>query len=235
VDIAKRLKIPSTVIALTVAAMGTSAPELMISVSAAIGGSGDLAVANVVGSNIFNLLFIIGLCALLYPINVNLKEISRDYWVSVAATVFLLVIVIAYNDTIPRAGSFILLAGFVVYMVALVRQTMKIKNGETKKESNSDENTAVQSGGDIGSEKTRPLALSIFLAVLGAGHYRWRRTAHGFQRGEYCAGNRHYRTGDRPYDSGNRHLPAGTGNHDYRLPKKRRRVCCGVYYRVKHF
>ena len=154
VAIAKRLKIPNLVIGLTVVAMGTSAPELMISVSAAIGGSGDLAVANVVGSNIFNLIFIVGFCSLLYPIGVNLKEIARDYWVSVAAAVFLLVIVIAFGDTIPRPASLILLVGFAVYMITLVRHTMKNKVEEADEEQN--------------GVKPKPLALSIFLAVLGA-------------------------------------------------------------------
>ncbi|MCL2382086.1 MAG: calcium/sodium antiporter [Treponema sp.] len=154
VEIAKRLKIPKVIIALTVMAMGTSLPELVISVSAAIGGSGDLAVANVVGSNIFNLLFIVGLCALLYPIDVNLSEISRDYWISVAATVLFFAMVIVSGDTIPRLGSFILLAGFLTYMALLVRFTLKTKP---------EDDDARQSGG-----KARPLALSVLFAVLSA-------------------------------------------------------------------
>ena len=154
VDIAKRLGIPSLVIGLTVVAMGTSAPELVISVSAALGGSGDLAVANVVGSNIFNLLFIVGFCAMLYPIDVKLCALARDYWVSVAATIMLLVFVIIFNDSIPRFGSLILLASFVVYMIVVVRHTLKNKVAE---------NAAEES-----DAKPRPLALSIFLAVLGA-------------------------------------------------------------------
>ena len=152
VDIAKRLGIPSLVIGLTVVAMGTSAPELVISVSAAIGGSGDLAVANVVGSNIFNLLFIIGFCAVLYPIDVKLCAIKRDYWVSVAATVVLLVLVIVFKDILPRFGSLILLAGFVTYMIVVVRHTMKNKVQEEEEE---------------GDAKPKSLPVSIFLAILG--------------------------------------------------------------------
>jgi len=159
VGIAKHLRIPNMVIGLTVVAMGTSAPELMISVSAAIGGSGDLAVANVVGSNIFNLLFIVGFCALLYPIDIQLRTIARDYWVSAAATVLLLVIVIIFRDTIPRFGSFILLAGFVIYMTFLVRHTMKNKIAD---------DNAPQDGDPQSNVKPKPLALNIFLAFLGA-------------------------------------------------------------------
>ena len=154
VEIARRLKISNLVIGLTIMAMGTSAPELMISVSAAIGGSGDLAVANVVGSNIFNLLFIVGFCALLYPIDVKLSDISRDYWVSVAATVLLFAMVILFNDSIPRFGSLILLVGFISYMVVVVRSALKNKI--------EDKDT------DQGDIKPKAFAKSILFAVLGA-------------------------------------------------------------------
>jgi len=155
VEIAKRLKISSIVIGLTVVAMGTSAPELVISVSAAIGGSGELAVANVVGSNIFNLMFIVGFCAMLYPIDVKMREISRDYWVSVAATAFLFVLVLLFKDTLPRLGSFILLAGFVAYMIIIVRHALKNKIEDDETEQN--------------NAKPKPLIKSIFFTLLGAG------------------------------------------------------------------
>jgi len=154
VDIAKKLRIPSMVIGLTVVAMGTSAPELVVSVSAAISGSSDIAIANAVGSNIFNLLFIVGFCALLYPIKVRLREINRDYWVSVAATVFLLVLVIVFKDAIPRFGSLILLTGFVIYMFIVVRHALKNRTGEN------------DSG--LNGEKPKPWGRCILFAVLGA-------------------------------------------------------------------
>ena len=154
VDIARRLKVPNLVIGLTIMAMGTSAPELMISVSAAIRGSGDLAVANVVGSNIFNLIFIVGICAVIYPIDIKLKEIARDYWVSAAATILLLVVVMVFSDHIPPFVSFILLAGFITYMFVVVRHAQKNKI---------EENDAPRD-----SVKPKPLVLSIFLAALGA-------------------------------------------------------------------
>jgi len=153
VAIANRLKIPTLVIGLTVVAMGTSAPELVISVSAAIGGSGDLAIANVVGSNIFNLLFIIGFCALLYPISVKTKTISRDYWASVAFTLALLIIVLVFGNTMPRLASLVLLLGFVAYMIILVRSTLKNKS---QNDSNAVEATS-----------NRPLWQNILLAILG--------------------------------------------------------------------
>ena len=64
-SVAKRLRIPSIVIGLTIVAFGTSAPELTVSVSSALKGSADIAIGNVVGSNIFNILFVIGITALI--------------------------------------------------------------------------------------------------------------------------------------------------------------------------
>jgi len=154
VGIATRLKIPKRVIGLTVVAMGTSAPEVVISVSAASGGSGDLAVANIVGSNIFNLLFIVGFCALLYPITVQLKAISRDYWVSAGATLALLAMVMVFGDTLPRWGSFILFAGFVTYMVVVVRHALKNRIEEAE--------TSTQEAAP------KPLGRSICFTLLGA-------------------------------------------------------------------
>lgn len=154
VGIAKRLRIPTIVIGLTVVAIGTSAPEAVISVSAAIGGSSDLAVANVVGSNIFNLLFIVGFCAIIYPISINMNLISRDYWVSVGATVLLLAMILIFGDTIPRFAAFLLFAIFIIYIVIVVRHALKNKTPE-ESEAESD-------------EKPKSLARNIFFAVLGA-------------------------------------------------------------------
>ena len=70
-SIAKRFNIPSLIIGLTIVAFGTSAPEAAVSINAALSGQNDMAVANVVGSNIFNLSFVIGATALVHPIKVQ--------------------------------------------------------------------------------------------------------------------------------------------------------------------
>jgi len=155
VEIATRLKISRMIIGLTIVAMGTSAPEVVISVSAAISGSSDLAIANVVGSNLFNLMFIVGFCAIIFPIAVKMRTISRDYWVSFAATILLLAMVIAFNDVIPRLGSFLLLAFFIAYMAVVVRHAIKNK---------ADDAATVQ---DEAHKKPKPLWQSITFAVLG--------------------------------------------------------------------
>jgi len=154
VDIARRLRIPRLIIGLTIVAMGTSAPEVVISVSAAVSGATDLAVANVIGSNLFNLMFIVGFCALLYPIAVKTAKISRDYWVSVAATLALFAMLAFFGEVIPRWASAILLAGFVVYMFVLVRHAVKNKTDEAEEE---------------GTKPPKGLVISIVLAIVGAG------------------------------------------------------------------
>jgi len=152
VHIAKKLRIPTIVIGLTVVAMGTSAPEIAISVSAAVGGSSELAIANAVGSNLFNLLFIVGLCAIIFPFSVRMKDISRDFWVSVAATAALLVLVILFSGgQIPQWASLILLVGFVAYMFTLVRFALRNKTPQDKQE----------------TPDAKPLWKSIVLMIIG--------------------------------------------------------------------
>ena len=77
-SVAKRLHVPSIIIGLTIVAMGTSLPETAVSVSASLVGNNELAVSNVVGSNIFNLMVVIGVCAMLATVNVAKETITRD-------------------------------------------------------------------------------------------------------------------------------------------------------------
>ncbi len=78
-SIAKKLRIPSFVIGITIVAFGTSAPELAVSLSAALKGSNDIAIGNVVGSNIFNTLVVLGASAAITPIAVEKGIIKKDY------------------------------------------------------------------------------------------------------------------------------------------------------------
>ena len=77
-SVAKRLHVPAIIIGLTIVAMGTSLPETAVSVSASLTGNNELAVSNVVGSNIFNLMVVIGVCGVLATVNVAKETIRRD-------------------------------------------------------------------------------------------------------------------------------------------------------------
>ena len=88
-SIAKRLRIPTFVIGLTIVAFGTSAPELAVSLSAALKGSNDIAIGNVVGSNIFNILVVLGASAAISPIAVEKGLIKKDYPLSIFGVIIL--------------------------------------------------------------------------------------------------------------------------------------------------
>ena len=78
-SVAKLLRVPSVIIGLTIVAFGTSAPELAVSISASIAGSNDIAVGNVIGSNIFNLLMVVGICGLILPMKIDKSILYGDF------------------------------------------------------------------------------------------------------------------------------------------------------------
>ena len=83
------VKVPSVIIGLTIVAMGTSAPEASVSINAALGGSNDIAISNVVGSNIFNGLVVVGICAFLSGFQTNAEILKRDMPVNILVTLIL--------------------------------------------------------------------------------------------------------------------------------------------------
>ena len=88
--LAKSFGIPSVIIGLTIVALGTSAPELAVSTSAALQGSNEIALSNVVGSNIFNTLVVLGVCAIIHPVSVEKVILKRDFPFTIFGSVFLL-------------------------------------------------------------------------------------------------------------------------------------------------
>ena len=85
--LAKNFRIPGLVIGLTIVAAGTSAPELAVSTTAAFQGANEIALSNVVGSNIFNLLCVLGMCAVICPVPAGKAVLKRDFSVSIMATI----------------------------------------------------------------------------------------------------------------------------------------------------
>ncbi|WP_288202816.1 calcium/sodium antiporter [uncultured Porphyromonas sp.] len=90
--IAKRLHIPQIIIGLTIVAFGTSAPELVVSVIGSVEGSGGIAVGNVIGSNIFNVLCVLGACALVHPVPVKLNTLRFDLPIALVASILLMLV-----------------------------------------------------------------------------------------------------------------------------------------------
>lgn len=126
-SVAKRLHVPSIIIGLTIVAMGTSLPETAVSVSASLTGNNELAVSNVVGSNIFNLMVVIGVCAVLATVNVAKETIKRDIPLSlICAALLMLLGIIGLGDksgmTLGHLDGVILLgffAGYIFYMIKI--------------------------------------------------------------------------------------------------------------------
>lgn len=129
--IAKRLHIPSLIIGLTIVAFGTSAPELAVSVTAAIKGSNDIAIGNVVDSNIFNLLVVIGMSAMICPLSVKQSMIKKDYPLSILAVLLLDILILdrvfkgSEKMTLGRTDGLLLLLGFAVFMYLTVQEGLK--------------------------------------------------------------------------------------------------------------
>ena len=132
-SVAKRLHVPSIIIGLTIVAMGTSLPETAVSVSASLAGNNELAVSNVVGSNIFNLMVVIGVCATIATVEVARETIRRDIPLSlVCAGLLLLLGSIGLGDqTKMTLGHFDgvifigLFAGYIFYMIRIALKANK--------------------------------------------------------------------------------------------------------------
>lgn len=121
---ARRLGVSPLLVGLTIVAFGTSAPELAVSLTAALQGANEIAVGNVLGSNLFNLLVVAGLSAVLCPLIMDRTLLRRDWPLSVGAAVLLLLF-LAPDLTISRVEGLILLAIFIVVLVVQIRAAMQ--------------------------------------------------------------------------------------------------------------
>lgn len=120
VALANRLRVPEFIVGLTVVAVGTSMPELVVSLISALKGSGEMAIGNVVGSNAFNVYAILGICAMFAPIAFTKSNIRRDIPICILASVAMLAVT-ALNNDITRWEGIILLLGYVAMVYFTVR------------------------------------------------------------------------------------------------------------------
>ena len=130
---ARRLGVSPLLVGLTIVAFGTSAPELAVSLTAALQGANEIAVGNVLGSNVFNLLVVAGLSAVLCPLIMDRTLLRRDWPLSVAAAVLLLLF-LAPDLTISRVEGLILLAVFIVVLVVQIRAAMQGRSAADSEE-----------------------------------------------------------------------------------------------------
>lgn len=131
-SIAKHMKIPSVIVGLTIVAMGTSAPEASVSITAAIAGNSDISLGNIVGSNIFNFLIVIGVSAMIFPIISHKDIIKRDLWWNLGITILLLVLIL--DKKLSRIDGIILLIGMALYLFVVIRNALKNRTQESNEE-----------------------------------------------------------------------------------------------------
>lgn len=135
-SVAKRLRVPSIIIGLTIVAMGTSLPECAVSLTASMSGQNALAVSNVVGSNIFNLMIVSGFCAVFCSLPIEKNTLKKEFPFSIVCVALLLVV--GYiGMVVGRIDGIILLVLFVAYIAYMVGTALKAR--ETSADAEEDE------------------------------------------------------------------------------------------------
>ena len=129
-SLARIMKVPSVNIGLTIVAMGTSAPEASVSVNAALAGSNDIAISNVIGSNLFNGLVVVGVCAFMAGFKTNPEILKRDMPLNIIVTAILCIMLL--DRHINHIEGIILLISMAVYIAVMVISALK--NRETADE-----------------------------------------------------------------------------------------------------
>ena len=128
-NIAAILKIPTLIVGLTIVAFGTSAPEAAVSITSSLAGSNALAVSNVIGSNLFNILLIIGLCALLNELEIEKKVLNTDLPFLLIITVIVSAFIL-FGWNISRIEGIILLVLIIIYIIYLIRSAGKSQESQ---------------------------------------------------------------------------------------------------------
>ena len=155
VGVAERLRIPQLVIGLTIVAIGTSMPEFCVSLVSALKGTADLAVGNVVGSNIFNSLLIVGVTAMVAPMTILKSTVRLDIPFALLASVMLAAF--CYDGELTRLDAGILFGLFLVFMFITLQHA---KRGEKKEESEKNEDA---------KERERTMAVWKMVALILVG------------------------------------------------------------------
>lgn len=154
-SIAKHFQVPSLIIGMTIVAMGTSLPETAVSVTASIAGSNALAVSNAVGSNIFNLMVVIGVCAVLTPVAVQKSSLKIDIPFSIVCA--LLLLVLGHDRMmLTRVNGLILIVLFAFFILYMIRSAQHSMNNEDS-----------EFAAEAADMKVMPVPKSLIFIVIG--------------------------------------------------------------------
>ena len=157
-SIARKFNIPSMVIGLTIVAMGTSAPEAAVSITSSLAGQNDMSVANVVGSNFFNILMVLGVSAIIAKLPVQKNTIKKDTPFLLIVSVLLLIF--AFDKNISRIEGIIFLVIFVYFLYTTVKSAKNTKESTSL----SDNEIAVS---DNAIPTDTPMFKTIILSLIG--------------------------------------------------------------------
>lgn len=156
--LALRMGVSPLVVGLTVVAYGTSSPELFVSAKAALAGQSDIAMGNVVGGNIFNVLGILGIAAVICPLKVSQRLVKLDVPFMIGISILLLIL--GLDRSLGRVDGVILFLGIIVYTAGVVYLARKEKSGEVVKEYQSEFGA---------SKRTKSKLWNIALILIGLG------------------------------------------------------------------
>ena len=162
-SIASKFGIPQLIIGLTIVAMGTSAPEAAVSITAAMGGNADITIGTIVGSNILNILIILGITSLVYPISVQKNTLAIDIPVTIFITALLLLL--GYDGNITRIDAIIMLVIFFAYLTFLFISAKKERNALLQ--NSIEETSSVNTASEETEIKDMPLIKAILFTVIG--------------------------------------------------------------------
>ena len=151
-SVAKKFNIPVCIIGMTIVAMGTSAPECAVSISASLRGINGMAISNVIGSNIFNLLVVCGVCALFQPLVIKKETLKKEFPFSVLVAVIIGVMGLA-GMMVGHMDGIILVVIFALFLYWMVRSAKK----------------SMQAGEDVEAEEIKDLPIWKCLVFIGGG------------------------------------------------------------------
>ena len=164
-NISKKLGIPSVIVGLTIVSLGTSAPELAVSVISSIEGSNEIAVGNVLGSNLFNTLMVLGVTTIIMALTIKKSEVKRDFSINIVVTILLSLLTFTTlldesDNYISRLDGIVLLIGCISYIAYLI---LSVKRGKIVSE-NIQEELALESTNETSIFKS---ILKLIIGVAG--------------------------------------------------------------------
>ena len=158
---AEKLSVPVFIIGMTIVAMGTSAPECAVSIAASLKGNNQLAVSNVVGSNLFNLMVVCGVCALASPLAVKISILKKEFPFSIFVA-FLLLLAGGVGMSVDRADGFLLLIIFVLFLISMIKSAKRARLSFP-------ENAARAEAAEFTDEQIREMSVLRCVCSIAAG------------------------------------------------------------------